>query len=121
MSFDLAPAAIKALTCRNCAGRKTPRLGDVGVLGGDCRIHARLILTSSLNRSTTLIATHMSASTLASGGESDRTTASQALTTFSEYDDIMSNKSWSFEPRSRYTLPVLISAAAAMSRIVVDS
>jgi hypothetical protein len=95
------PATNNARTWRSWVGNDIQTSGELGVLGGDCRIHAKVILTSLGKRSSTLTATHISASSFDSGGESERTTASHALTTLSEYEDMMESKSSSFEPRRR--------------------
>ena len=79
------------------------------------------MLYSLLNRTTALMLTHISASSFSTSVPSDLRTfvhPDRALTVNARMIEASSS---SFEPISRYTLPTLMPALAAISRTVVAS
>ena len=91
------------------------------VLGGDSRIQASWMLYSSLNRTTALMLIQINASSFSTGVPSDRSTLVHPDRAFTVNARMIDASSSSFDPMSRYTVPTLMPAAAAMSRTVVAS
>ncbi len=94
----------------------------LGVSGGDWRIQASWMRNSSAKRSIALVLIQLSASSFSTIVESAANTSDHPpIATFSPNDCMIDASNWSFDPINRYTVPVPMPAADAMSRTVVTS
>jgi hypothetical protein len=89
--------------------------------GGVWRNHASWMRNSSGKRSSALMLSQLSASSFSTRVESERRMSVHAPPTLCPNDSMIDISSSSFDPMTRYTVPVPSPAAEAMSRIVVIS